>query len=112
MNAAPANTTAVYAPVLAVDRRPRKDRHFEVNRWLVFDRLRAYGMRLDIAAGTAVRFEPGDTRAVDLVALAGSRTVIGLNGLVEGRLDDTETKRLALERMRAFAGHGDREATG
>ncbi len=48
---------------------------FEVNRWLDFDRREAYGMRLDILAGTAVRFEPGDTRAVDLVALGGHRHV-------------------------------------
>jgi urease subunit beta len=60
---------------------------FEVNRALDFDRGRAYGMRLNIAAGTAVRFEPGDTRTVELVALAGSRDVIGINGLVNGRLD-------------------------
>jgi urease beta subunit len=61
---------------------------FEVNRCLAFDRAAAYGMRLNIAAGTAVRFEPGDTREVDLVALGGSREVFGLNRLVEGCLDD------------------------
>ncbi len=61
---------------------------FEVNRWLAFDRAKAYGMRLNIAAGTAVRFEPGDTREVDLVALGGTREVVGLNRLVEGPLDD------------------------
>lgn len=54
--------------------------HFpEVNRCLVFDRAPAYGMRLNIAAGTAVRFEPGDTREVDLVAIGGTREVIGAN---------------------------------
>src|SRR5512145_2025038 len=57
---------------------------FEVNRSLAFDRAKAYGMRLNIAAGTAVRFEPGDTRRVELVALAGTRDVIGVNGLVNG----------------------------
>lgn len=60
---------------------------FEVNRALDFDRARAYGMRLNVAAGAAVRFEPGDTRTVELVALAGSREVVGINGLVNGRLD-------------------------
>ena len=60
---------------------------FEVNRALDFDRSRAYGMRLNVAAGTAVRFEPGDSRTVELVALAGTREVIGINGLVNGRLD-------------------------
>jgi len=59
---------------------------FEVNRALDFKRPAAYGMRLNIPAGTAVRFEPGDTREVELVALAGSRTVYGINGLVNGKL--------------------------
>src|SRR5215475_14462422 len=61
---------------------------FEVNRALIFDRSRAYGMRLNIAAGTAVRFEPGDSREVELVALGGTREVFGLNQLVEGPLDE------------------------
>ena len=76
---------------------------FEVNRWLSFDRAAAYGMRLDVAAGTAVRFEPGDTREVALVALGGTREVRGLNALVEGRLDDPEVRARALEAVRAFA---------
>lgn len=59
---------------------------FEVNRALEFDRKSAYGMRLNIPAGTAVRFEPGDTREIDLVALGGTRTVFGINGLVNGKL--------------------------
>src|SRR5215467_11291662 len=59
---------------------------FEVNRALVFDRQAAYGMRLNVAAGTAVRFEPGDTREVELVALGGTRTVYGINGRVNGKL--------------------------
>jgi urease beta subunit len=59
---------------------------FEVNRALDFDRQAAYGMRLNIAAGTAVRFEPGDTKEIDLVALGGKRTVYGINGLVNGKL--------------------------
>ena len=71
---------------------------------LAFDRARAYGMRLNIPAGTAVRFEPGDTRSVELVALGGQRIVSGLNGLVEGALDDEAVRARALERVRAFAG--------
>src|SRR5438477_4030404 len=59
---------------------------FEVNRFLDFDREAAYGMRLNIAAGTAVRFEPGDTHEVELVELGGTRTVFGINGLVNGKL--------------------------
>ena len=59
---------------------------FEVNRGLSFHRQSAYGMRLNIPAGTAVRFEPGDTKEVELVALGGTRTVYGINGLVNGKL--------------------------
>jgi urease subunit beta len=61
--------------------------HFaETNPALDFDRDAARGFRLDIPAGTAVRFEPGQTRTVDLVALAGDRVVIGFNGKVQGAL--------------------------
>lgn len=63
--------------------------HFaEVNPALRFDRPAAYGFRLDIPAGTAARFEPGDARTVRLTALAGARRVHGLAGLVDGPLDD------------------------
>jgi urease beta subunit len=75
---------------------------FEVNRALAFDRRLAYGMRLDILAGTAVRFEPGDTRAVDVVAFGGHRRVTGLNALVQGPLDDEAVRRRALESMVLF----------
>lgn len=59
---------------------------FETNDALSFDREKAYGFRLDIAAGTAVRFEPGQTRTVQLVALAGKRVVYGFAGRVMGAL--------------------------
>jgi urease subunit beta len=59
---------------------------FETNPALKFDRKKARGMRLDIAAGTAVRFEPGQTREVTLVALAGSREVYGFRQDVMGKL--------------------------
>ena len=59
---------------------------YEVNTALVFDRESARGFRLNIPAGTAVRFEPGDTREVELVALAGDREVFGLNGKISGKL--------------------------
>ena len=70
---------------------------FEANRELEFDRRAAYGMRLDIPAGTAVRFEPGDEREVLLVALGGARRAIGFAALVDGDLDDVEG---ALDRAR------------
>jgi len=59
---------------------------FETNPALSFDRKKARGMRLDIAAGTAVRFEPGQTREVTLVALAGKRTIYGFRQAVMGKL--------------------------
>jgi urease subunit beta len=59
---------------------------YEVNAALQFNREPTKGMRLDIPAGTAVRFEPGDEKEVRLVALAGSREIYGFNGLVEGRV--------------------------
>ena len=60
---------------------------FEVNAALRFERDRARGLRLDIPAGTAVRFEPGDEREITLVPFVGSRQVYGLNALVNGALD-------------------------
>jgi urease subunit beta len=59
---------------------------FETNEALRFDRARARGFRLDIAAGTAVRFEPGQSRTVQLVELAGERKVYGFQGKVMGKL--------------------------
>ncbi|AGB37293.1 urease subunit beta [Natronococcus occultus] len=73
---------------------------FEVNPGLRFDRERAYGFRLNVPAGTAVRFEPGQQRAVELVAIGGDRIVHGMSGLVEGPLDDEDVRERALERAR------------
>ena len=64
---------------------------FEVNKALSFDRDQAKGMRLNIPAGTAVRFEPGDEKEVTLVPLRGSREVYGFNALVNGSLDGKST---------------------
>lgn len=70
---------------------------FEVNSALHFDRAQAYGMRLNVAAGTAVRFEPGDAKEVTLVTLAGSRVAMGHRGLTQGLLDEDSIKQKALE---------------
>jgi urease beta subunit len=75
---------------------------FEVNRCLVFDRAAAYGMRLNIASGTAVRFEPGDTHEVELVAIGGRREVIGLNRLVDGALDADAVREAAMIALNRF----------
>ncbi len=60
---------------------------YEVNQALQFNREVTKGMRLNIPAGTAVRFEPGDEKEVELVAYGGSRTIYGFNALIEGKLD-------------------------
>jgi urease beta subunit len=62
---------------------------FEVNRSLRFERARAFGMRLHIPAGSAVRFEPGDNKNIMLVALGGAAKVYGLNGLTNGAADQS-----------------------
>ena len=71
---------------------------FEVSRALRFDRLAAFGMRLDIPAGTAVRFEPGDRKEVPLVELGGQKRVSGLNGLTEGSVATVGAKERAARR--------------
>jgi urease subunit beta len=68
---------------------------FETNAALAFDRAAARGCRLNIAAGTAVRFEPGQERTVELIALAGDRIVYGFLGEIMGKLDRAKTKRAA-----------------
>src|SRR5690242_7606134 len=68
---------------------------FEVNRALRFDRAQAFGMRLNVPAGTAVRFEPGDEKRVTLVELSGARRVFGLNALTEGVAKDAAMLKLA-----------------
>jgi urease subunit beta len=73
---------------------------FETNRALKFDRQGAYGMRLNIPAGNAVRFEPGDEREVELVEIGGRRVVHGFNGLTEGSLEDPEVREEAFRRAR------------
>ena len=79
---------------------------FEVNPELEFERGRAFGMRLDIPAGTAVRFEPGEEREVDLVALGGERRVYGLNRLTEGETAGRDRLDEALERAAAAGFRG------
>lgn len=84
---------------------------FEVNRALRFDRAAAFGMRLNIPAGTAVRFEPGDRKEVELVALGGTRRVHGLNGLTSGSVDNPAVQRAALAAL-ASRGFADAPAAG
>jgi urease beta subunit len=82
---------------------------FEVNRSLRFDRSKAFGMRLNVPAGTAVRFEPGDNKRVWLVAIAGASKVYGLNNLTNGAADpaddgDTRKKAILMAKSEGFVG--------
>ena len=81
---------------------------FESNRALTFDREQAFGFRLSIPAGTAVRFEPGEEKRVTVVALAGKRIAHGINGLTSGSLDDPQVRANALARAaeQGFSGKG------
>ena len=71
---------------------------FEVNRALSFEREKAFGMRLNILSGTAVRFEPGEEKTVMLTALGGERVIYGINNLTCGKLDDADVKNESLRR--------------
>lgn len=73
---------------------------FEANRALKFDREKAFGMHLDIPAGTAVRFEPGIEKEVTVVEYAGKKITYGFNGLTNGDTTDLEIKRQAMERAK------------
>jgi urease subunit beta len=81
---------------------------FEINPAFQFDREKAYGHRLDIAAGTSIRFEPGQTQTVRLVPYRGERVVFGFRGWTNGRLDDPAVRARAMEAMRANFNPGDR----
>lgn len=77
---------------------------FEVNRELRFERARAYGFRLDIPAGTALRFEPGEGREVTLVAFGGAGVVYGMNALVNGGLEQKRDAALAAAAEAGYRG--------
>lgn len=79
---------------------------FEVNKMLSFDRKAAYGYRLDIPSGTAVRFEPGESKNVTLVKIGGNRTGFGLNNLVCGKMDDETVKAKAFEKAKLLGFKG------
>jgi urease subunit beta len=77
---------------------------FEVNKALLFPRVKAYGFHLNIPAGTSLRFEPGDTREVELVEYGGKKTVYGFSGLVNGRLAPRKAQAQAKAKSRGFRG--------
>lgn len=79
---------------------------FEVNKALDFDRAAALGMRLNFLAGSTSRFEPGDTKEVELVEFGGGRRPVGFNGLMNGSATSGATRAAALERARLFGYKG------
>ncbi|UHQ98049.1 urease subunit beta (plasmid) [Natrinema zhouii] len=83
---------------------------FEVNRALEFDRSAAFGKRLDILAGTAIRFEPGERAEVDLIDIAGKRRVQGMNNLVNGSVDNDPETALIEARQAGFRFADDAES--
>lgn len=81
---------------------------FEANRYLDFDRNKAYGMHLDVPAGTAVRLEPGDSKEVTLTEYAGARRIHGFNNLTNGGVDCVDTRTRALHRAVKYGFKGAR----
>lgn len=71
---------------------------FEVNKQMQLDREKAFGMRLNIAAGTAVRFEPGEEKEVELVQFGGNRRIVGINNLTNGNTDDEGIRQPAISK--------------
>jgi urease subunit gamma/beta len=82
---------------------------FETNKFLSFDRARAYGYRLDIPSGSAIRFEPNETRTVNLVEIAGKKRVLGLNNLTDAQINES-TKEASLQKaaLKGFLPKGDK----
>lgn len=74
---------------------------FEVNKQMLFEREKTFGMRLNIASGTGLRFQPGETKEVELVELGGEQGVYGLNGLTCGLTTDSQQKESSLKRAAA-----------
>jgi urease beta subunit len=84
---------------------------FEVNKMLNFKRSEAYGMRLNIPSGTALRFEPGEERTVALIPFAGNKIAYGFNGLVNGSLEQTNKQQALqkLEQQKFLSSDGDNQ---
>lgn len=94
--------TATVAVINTGDRPVQIGSHFhffEVNKQLAFDREKAFGMRLNIAAGTAVRFEPGEEKEVELVEFGSAKKIVGFSNLVNGEANET-TKKAACEKAK------------
>jgi urease subunit beta len=97
-------TTAKIIVVNTGDRPVQIGSHFhffEVNKQMEFDREKAFGMRLNIPAGTAVRFEPGEEKEIELVEFGGRKKIFGFNNLIDGKINK-ENKKKALSKVKKF----------
>ena len=79
---------------------------FEINKALEFPRRKAYGFHLNISAGTSIRFEPGDSRKIELTEFSGKRIVYGFSGLVNGPLDQKQNEAFSKAKEQGFLGMG------
>lgn len=79
---------------------------FEANKFLDFNRKKAFGMRLDIPSGTAVRFEPGEQKRLQLTEYTGNRIMYGFNGLTMGAVEDVKVKEAAFKKAKAMGFRG------
>ena len=77
---------------------------FEINKALEFPRRKAYGFHLNISAGTSIRFEPGDSKKIELTEFSGKRIVYGFSGLVNGALDEKQTEAFSKAKEQGFRG--------
>lgn len=103
--------TAIITVVNTGDRPVQAGSHFhffEINKQMSFDREKAFGMRLDIAAGTAVRFEPGEETEVQLVEFGGRKKITGFNNLVDGKINkDAKIKAVKKAYQKKFKNSND-----
>ena len=77
---------------------------FEINKALKFSRRKAYGFHLNIPAGTSIRFEPGDSKKIELTEFSGKRIVYGFSGLVNGALDEKQNEAFSKAKEQGFRG--------
>jgi urease subunit beta len=97
--------TVIIAVVNTGDRPVQIGSHFhffEVNKQMEFDRAKAFGMRLNIAAGTAVRFEPGEEKEVELVSFGGEKKIVGFSNLTNGNTENELNKQEAIKKAAAL----------
>jgi urease subunit beta len=96
------NAGAKVVKIKATNTGDRPIQVFEVNKAVEFDREKAYGMRLNIISGTAVRFEPGEEKSIELVPFGGSKRIVGFNNLVDGYSGSASAKASAMAKVKSL----------